>query len=124
VTAWIVAGFGALVLALGLVGLVRPQGLVGFVKRAWATRGGLYLAVGLRLVLGIALLLAAARSKAPVALAILGWLSLLGAALVPIVGYARARAFVEWWERRPAAFVRGWSLAACAFGVFLAWAVA
>jgi len=123
VTSWIVAVFGAFVLALGLFGLVRPEGLTGFVKRAWATRRGLYLAVALRLGLGIALLLAAPRSNAPLALAILGWLSLLSAALAPILGYARLLAFVEWWAQRPATFVRGWSLVACGFGAFLIYAV-
>ena len=122
--AFVVSVIGALVAFVGLTGLLQPATLLRFLERAWATPRGLWLAVGFRLVFGIALLLAAAGSRAPLLLTIVGAISLVSAAVVPILGYARARSFVAWWSQRPAAFVRGWSLVACAFGGFLVYAVA
>jgi hypothetical protein len=120
----IVAAIGAFVVAIAFVGLVQPGALIRFVKHAWATRRGLQLAVGFRLVFGIALLLAAADSKAPLTLTVLGCVSFVSAAMIPVLGYTRALAFIDWWTQRPPGFIRAWSLVACAFGAFLVYAVA
>ena len=47
---------GMMIAALGTMGLVAPGSLVRFVSVAWQTRAGLYTAIALRLVLGVALI--------------------------------------------------------------------
>jgi hypothetical protein len=115
--------FGVLVTALGAVGLARPVALISLVERPWQTRAGLLLAVAVRVVLGVALLVAAPDSRFPATLRALGGLSLLAAVALPLVGFERLRRFVQWWAERPSGFVRAWSAAALLFGVFVVVAV-
>lgn len=119
----IVGVLGVVIAGLGILGIVRPGDLVGFVSLAWKSPSGLYLAIAVRLVLGIALIGAASGSRYPDALRILGALSILTAVLVPILGSERVRAFVEWWVGRPCGLIRAWAAFAVVFGVFLVHAV-
>ncbi|MFQ5591998.1 MAG: hypothetical protein ACE5HE_12600 [Phycisphaerae bacterium] len=114
---------GILIGALGIVGLVRPGGLIRFVSGFWQTRQGLWLAIIVRLVLGVALIGAAAGSRFPDALGILGILSLVAVVVALSLGYERLRTFVQWWAARPSAFIRAWGLVASVLGVFLVYAV-
>lgn len=116
------AAVGLLILALGMLGVVRPAALMGLIERPWRSRVGLYLAVAFRAVLGVFLVAAASSSRFPWLIGGLGVLALLAAIAFPLLGYARMRRFVDWWMARPAGFVRGWALAACAFGALLVYA--
>lgn len=118
----LVLAFALAIAGLGAWGLVAPSALVAFVAR-WQTPTGIALGVALRLAFGVALLLAAPASRAPLALQLLGGFSVLAAAALPLVGTARMEAFVAWWTRRSDAFVRAWSAVALAFGVLLVVAV-
>ena len=117
-----VALLGLFVLALGALGAARPATLIAWVERPWRSRKGLYLAVAFRAALGILLLAAASSTRFPWAIGALGVLSLAAAVSLPLLGYERLHRFVAWWMDRPEGFIRGWSLAACLFGAFLAWA--
>ena len=120
---WIVRAVGTLITLFGLWGLVHPAGLVGVLRRAWATPRGKWLAAGFRLLFGVALLGAAAASDFPTVLRVLGVVSLLAAVAVLALSYEGELALVEWWARRPAAELRAWSAVALAFGVFVIAAV-
>jgi len=119
----IVTLFGAAIGALGILGLIRPATLIGFISAAWQSRAGLYLAIILRLVLGVALIGAASGSRFPDALGILGIISIVAALVAPSLGFERLRAFVQWWIARPLGFIRAWALIAAVFGAFLVYAV-
>lgn len=119
----IVTLFGIVIAALGIAGLIRPGSLIGFVSAAWRLRAGLYLAIVLRLVLGVALIGAASSSRFPDALGILGVISIIGALVASSLGFERLRAFVQWWAARPSGFVRAWGLVAAGFGGFLVYSV-
>jgi hypothetical protein len=119
----IVGVLGVVIAGLGILGIVRPGDLVRFVSVAWRSPSGLYLAIAVRLILGIVLIAAASSSRFPDALRILGALSIITAVLVPILGSERVRAFVEWWAGRPSGFIRAWATLAVAFGAFLVYAV-
>jgi hypothetical protein len=121
-SALVVLVFALAIAGLGAWGLVAPPALIAFVSR-WQTPAGIALGAGLRLAFGVALLLAAPGSRAPLALQLLGGLSVLAAAALPLVGSARMETFVAWWTRRSDAFVRAWSAVALAFGVLLVAAV-
>lgn len=116
------AAVGLLVFALGAFGVARPSALIGLVERPWRSPAGLYLAVGVRAALGVLLIAAAASSRFPWLIGGIGVVALIAAVAFPLLGYERMRRFVEWWMARPAGFVRGWALVACAFGALLVYA--
>ncbi len=116
---WLVALFGIAITWLGILGLVRPGSLIRLVQRPWQSQGGLYLSIGIRVVFGIVIIMAASESRFPEAFQILGIISLVAAIVAPFFGFARLQGFVQWWAGRSSGFIRGWSLVAAAFGVFL-----
>lgn len=116
---WIVMGFGVIVAGLGVVGMVRPQSLLDLVENAWKSPSALYLAIGVRLVLGVVLIAAAPESRFPQAIHLLGIVALAAAAAGALLGRRRLTAWVEWWAKQSAGFVRGWCVFALAFGGFL-----
>ena len=116
---WVVALFGIAIILLGILGLVRPGSLIRLVQRPWQSQKGLYLSIGIRVVFGIVLLLAASQSRFPEAFRILGIISLVAAVMAPFLGFVRLQRFVQWWTGRSPGFVRGWSVVAAVFGVFL-----
>lgn len=116
-----VAVFGLFVAALGLVGLFSPERLLAVVTDA-QSRLGLYGIAGLRLLIGAALLLAAPMSRAPLYLTVLGGLSLVSAAVTPLVGARRLEAILDWWRARSRGAVRAWSGFVLCFGASLVWA--
>lgn len=105
-----------------LFGLVAPSSLLLIVDR-FASRKGLALAVGLRLVLALALWFAAAESRAPLLLQGLAALALLAAVLLPFLGVERFQAFLRWWSTKPRSFIRGACVFGLAFGATLFWAL-
>jgi hypothetical protein len=115
--------FGILITAVGLLGVISPGNLIRFVSVAWQSRAGLYLAIIVRLILGVALIRAASGSRFPDALGVLGVISILAALVASALGFDRLRGFVQWWATRPVAFTRAWALVAAGFGVFLVYAV-
>jgi hypothetical protein len=119
---WVVALFGIAIAAFGLLGVVRPGDLIRLIENAWRTNTVFYVAIASRLVLGAALLAAATDCRFPLAFRILGFVSLVGAAGIAVFGIERSREFVRWWFERPAGFIRGWAMAAVAFGAFLVYA--
>ncbi len=115
----VVALFGTAITVLGIFGFVRPGHLIRFIQASWQFPSGLYLAIGIRVVFGVVLLVAASESRFPMTFTILGIISLVAAGVAPLLGLARLQKFLQWWAARPPGLIRGWSLAAAAFGVFL-----
>jgi hypothetical protein len=97
--------------------------LLVLAERPWQSPGTLAAAAGLRVLLGVLLLLVAADSRLPVALLAIGAFSILAGLLIPVLGFERIGRMVRWWLAQPAGFVRAWAAAALAFGAFLVWAV-
>ena len=118
----VVVIFGLLMAALGLLGLMAPQRLIGFV-RSWQTTTGLYAAAALRLALGAALFLAAPTSRAPDVLQVLGVFVFVVGLATPFFGLERFRKLLEWWSARSPGFVRTWAGVVLGFGLLLVYAV-
>jgi hypothetical protein len=115
--------FGLALTGFGVAGLVRPRKLMQSVATTWQTSRGLYLAMGLRILLGVALLATGPGSRFPQVLWALGILSLAAALGLPVLGLSRFQRFVQWWAARPEGVIRAWSVFAAAFGGFLLYAV-
>jgi len=117
-----VALFGLFIAALGIAGLSSPQRLLDLVTRV-QSQLGLYFIAGLRLLMGVALLLAAPASRATPYLQVVGGLALISAVVTPFVGARRFQAILQWWRGRQSWAVRLWSLLVLVFGLSLVWAV-
>ena len=109
--------------ALSLFGLYSPDRLLrmvsGVVEQSW----GIHFAVGIRLVLGAALIVVAATSRFPVIFEVLGWITLAAAIGLVFFGRERMRALVAWLAARPMSIVRTWLVFGAVFGGFLVYGI-
>lgn len=115
--------FGAVICGLSVWGMIAPPRLLQFVDSAMGRPQGFYGAVLARLILGVVLLITAADSRFPLAFEVLGWVAIVAAIGLAITGWKRLRAFLGWFLRCPAVFVRLWLAAGAAFGGFLIYSV-
>lgn len=117
---WLVAAFGVLVFAIGVYGVVEPEGVVRTV-RAWGPARRLRVAIGVRLVMGVVFLLAAEACRHPTVITVFGALALLAALLLPLFGSERLDRMIDWWFDRPVGFLRLWFGVGLLFAGFLVW---
>jgi hypothetical protein len=118
-----ISGFlGVFVLLMGAWGVLAPTRLIDFVTR-FGSKGGLWAAAGIRLVLGLALWFAAPASHAPLLLQVLGVIALVAAVVLPFMGVDRFKALIEWWTKLSPAAIRFNCLFAVAFGAVILWAL-
>jgi hypothetical protein len=110
---------GVVVGVLAIWGTFAPNKLLSLVKSVMNQDFGIYAAVVIRLLLGAALIIAAAGSRFPVIFQALGWIAILAALGLAIIGQKRMRKFVAWFDRFSPALIRLWLLLGIAFGVFL-----
>lgn len=120
--ATIVVILGALIAALGAVGVGSPGVLMRLATSFWRSERSIYTAAAIRLILGVALIVAAPDCRFPAAVRILGAISIAGAIIVPVLGFNRLRSLIDWWASRPHALIRAWCLLVMAFGGFLVYA--
>lgn len=117
----IIAGFGLLVLGLGLYVLVSPGALPQFADN-FLSPTGVWVAAGFRLTLGIVLWMAADASRTPRVFRFLGVLFVLGGLAIPVIGLARLEAMATWGMDQPDLLLRGMGFMVTALGAFLFWA--
>jgi hypothetical protein len=108
----------AAIAVMGLVIIFKPA-MAHDLTRLFADKTGMWVAAAIRAVLGLGLLAAAAESKAPMLLHILGLLILLVAIVMPILGVDRHRRMIEWWLARPRTVQMIGGAVAFVFGVAL-----
>jgi hypothetical protein len=75
---------------------------------------GLRVSAVVRVVLGVALFLAAPPSKAPDLIRLFGVISVAAGLMIPCLGLARNGMLVDWWSARPAFVFRAWAMVALA----------
>lgn len=101
-------------------GFVAPAKAMRWVKVSMDADWGIWFAVGIRLVLGIALIISAPQSDFPVTFQIIGWIAIAAAIGGIMLGRERLRRFTDWWLAQFAPWAtRLWLLVALAFGGFL-----
>jgi hypothetical protein len=117
-----VIGIGTIISIICLTGVILPAQLLYALRAAWQYPAALFVAVMVRLAIGVLLILAASRSRFPLTFEILGWFAIVAALLIPLVGRNRIGQLLDWWSRRSHLGIRLWSLAGLAFGCFLVYA--
>jgi hypothetical protein len=89
----------AAIAAMGVLVIVSPA-RSNDLTRLFADKTGLWVATAIRAVLGLGLLAAAADSKSPMLLRILGLIIVLVAIAMPLLGLDRHRRMIDWWLAR------------------------
>jgi hypothetical protein len=113
---------GLLIIAVGALGVVSPSRLLTLVARTQSQQG-LYVIAAIRVIMGAALFLAAAGSRAPAFLQVLGVISVVAGVVTPFFGVRRFQAILGWWSLRPAVVLRLWCLVVVMLGAAIVWAV-
>jgi len=120
----LVLAIGASLCLLAVWGVVAPAKVIDFTKRTMDADWGIYLAVGSRIVMGLAMITVAPVSRFPSVVYVIGWIALIAALVAVVLGRRRLQAFVNWWiERFTPTFVRLWISLAFVLGGFLIYAV-
>lgn len=119
----IIVFVGILVCAFSGWGIFAPQRLVQMVSVVMAKDWGIHAAVAVRLLLGLALIIAAPVSRFPLIFQILGWIAIVAAVVLALMGRDRLRKFVSWFERISPLLTRVWLVFGFAFGGFLIYGV-
>jgi hypothetical protein len=119
----VVLALGVVVFALSLWGLLVPDKLMKLVMGAVDEDWGIHVAVVVRLVFGAALVIAAPGSRFPLIFEVLGWLAIVAAVVIVLVGRERLRRFVALFKGMSPLLIRIWLLFGAAFGAFLVYGV-
>ena len=105
-------------------GIYAPKKLSQSVKGMMDADWGIYFAVIVRLMLGVALIITAPGSRFPLVFQIVGWVAIIAGVAAVFIGIERLRRFTNWWfERFSPPGIRLWVLFAMAFGGFLIYGV-
>jgi len=120
---WAALLVGLFIVAVGMVGVVEPQGLLTVVRYI-LTPLGLYFVAALRVVFGVVLVLAAPSSRASGVVRAIGFIMLVAGLITPLFGIVRARAILDWWSAQGYGLMRLWAGLAVALGVLVLHAVA
>ena len=113
---------GVLVAAQGVLGLLLPDVFFGLIREIQRPPV-IYLAAVVRVMFGVVLVLAAARSRAPMLLRALGILIVIGGLLTPIIGVQFAQVILGWWSESPTV-IRAWAGFALVLGTLIVYAAA
>ena len=115
--------FGAATIAAGVIIVINPESVFGLMRRKLNSLGLHILAVVVRIIIGVALIICAAESKYPTAIIILGWISIVAASVLGIMGRANFKRLMSWALSVVPSFGRIGGLLAILFGSFLLYAV-
>ena len=120
---YIIILFGIATIVAGLIIVINPDTVFGLLRRKLESLGLHILAVVVRIILGAALIICAAGSKYPSAILILGWISIVAAAVLGIIGRTNFKRLMSWALSVAPSFGRLGGLLAILFGGFLIHAV-
>jgi hypothetical protein len=114
--------FGALTCLAGIVILVNPKTVFGFLRKN-SDKIELHLfAVAIRLLLGVFLIYQSDASKYPFAIEIIGWLSIVAAVFFAVIGRCNFNKLMIWALSQVKTLGRVGGVIASAFGAFLIYA--
>ena len=115
--------FGITILLSGAMIVVKPEPIFKLLRSHSESLGLHVFAVVIRLVVGISLLAYAGDAKFPVALQVFGWLAVIAAIILGVIGRSRFKSLIAWTVSFTSPFVRFAGLFAILLGAFLIYAV-
>ena len=114
--------FGALTCLTGIVILIDPEIVFGLLRKHSDKIGLQILAVAIRLVLGAFLIYQSDVSKYPLVIEIIGWLSIVAAICLAVIGRNNFIRLMAWALSLTKSLGRVGGIIAVAFGAFLVYA--
>jgi hypothetical protein len=114
--------FGALTLLAGIVIVINPEVIFGFLRNNLDKLVLHILAVVVRLVIGVLLIYQSNLSKFPSVIEIIGWLSIVAAIFLAVMGRRNFNRLMSWALSLSKPFGRVGGVLAVAFGAFLIYA--
>ena len=114
--------FGALTLLAGIVIVINPEVIFGFLRNNLDKVELHILAVVVRLVLGVLLIYQSSISKFPFVIEIIGWLSIVAAIFLGVMGRRNFKRLMSWALSLVKPIGRVGGVLAVAFGAFLIYA--
>ena len=111
--------FGGLLCFGSAMGLISPNWLRATVRSAWAAPKAMPMAIGVRLLLGSALIYYAPNTEFPTLLRVFGVFGLCAAVGLPLLGWQRVDNILQWIDSWPAWVLRVCLLLGAAAGIFL-----
>ncbi|WP_457553497.1 hypothetical protein [Desulfobacula sp.] len=114
--------FGALTLLAGIIILINPELIFGFLRNNFDKPALHIIAVVVRLVIGVLLIYQSSISKFPFVIEIIGWLSIAAAIFTGVMGRRNFNRLMLWALTFLKPFGRVGGVFAAAFGLFLIYA--
>ena len=114
--------FGALTLLAGVVIVINPQVIFGFLRNNLDKLALHITAVVVRLVFGALLIVQSGNSKFPFAIEVIGWLAVVAAIFLALMGRSNFNRLMLWALSLLKPFGRVGGVLAAAFGAFLVYA--
>jgi hypothetical protein len=114
--------FGALTFLVGIIILINPEIIFGLLRKHSDKIELHILAVVIRLILGAFLLYSADASKYPLAIEIIGWLSIIAAVFLAVIGRKNFSKLMAWALSLMKPVSRVGGILAVAFGLFIVYA--
>lgn len=111
--------FGALILLAGLVILVNPESIFGYLRRNLDQPAVYILAIVVRVALGVLLISQSGPSKYPLVIEVLGWISIVAAFSLAVMGRRNFHRLLTWVLSFFKPYGRVGGVFAVAFGGFL-----
>ena len=114
--------FGTLTLLAGTVIVINPEVIFGFLRNNLDRVELHILAVVVRIVLGVLLIYQSSISKFPFVIVIIGWLSIVAAIILAVMGRRNFNRLMSWALSLARPIARFGGVIAMAFGAFLIYA--
>ena len=121
---YIILLFSTATIVAGIIIVINPETIFGLIRKKLDSLGLHILAVVVRIIIGVALILCATESKYPTTILIIGWISIVAAFVLGIMGRTNFRRLMSWALSLAPAFGRIGGFLAILFGGFLIHAVA
>ena len=114
--------FGALILLAGVVILVNPEIIFGFLSKHIDKMELQALAIVVRLAIGVLLILQSGVSRYPLVIEVIGWLAIAAAVIFTVIGRNNFRRLMSWALSLTKPYGRIGGIVAAGFGAFLIYA--
>jgi hypothetical protein len=120
---YIIILFGLATIVAGVIIVINPDTVFGLLRKKSDVLGLHVLAVVARLILGTALIWCASSSKYPTAISIIGWITIVAAVVLGIMGRENFKRLMSWALGVSHIFARMGGILAVFIGAFLVYAL-